>query len=84
MKLLPKEFGLPARTVLEKMDNNIIAIVIDRKSRVIMTDGKKIVEKSKMIKGVRPSVQVALKTTAPVCSKTAALLESEDIVLILS
>jgi hypothetical protein len=37
----PKEFGLPARTVIEQIDKNTIALVIDRKSRIIMSDGKK-------------------------------------------
>ncbi len=79
MNLSPKDFGLPPRTVLEKIDKNIIAIVINRKSRIIMADGKKILEKVKRIKNVRPGTTVVLKTTAPVCSKTTKFLEQEGV-----
>lgn len=79
----PKEFGLPARTVLEQVDENTIAIVMDRKSRIIMADGRKIFEKAQKIKESQPSVSIVLKTTAPVCSKTKQLLESADIELII-
>lgn len=40
----PKEFGLPVRTVLKQIDDNTIAIVMNRKGRIIMGDGKKILE----------------------------------------
>lgn len=83
MKLDPKEFALPARTILEQIDDNTIAIVMDRKSRIIMADGKKIFEKARKIKEVQPSVIVALKTTAPICSKTITFLESKRIQLII-
>ena len=82
MKRDAKDFGLPARTVLEQTDKNTIALIIDRKSRIVMADGKKILEKAKKIKEVQPSVTVVLKTTAPVCSKTIRLLEGENIQLI--
>jgi len=78
----PKEFGLSPRTVLEQAGSNAIVIVILRKSRVIMADGRKIVEKARKIQKVRPEVTVALKTSAPVCSKTITFLEGEGIRLI--
>ena len=84
MNVSPKDFGLPARTVLEQIDDTTIAIVINRKSRIIMADGKKILEKARKIKGVHPSCAVALKTTAPVCSKTIQFLKTEGIQLISS
>lgn len=31
----PDEFGLPARTVIEMLDEQTLAIVIDRKSNII-------------------------------------------------
>ena len=82
MNLSPKEFGLPARTVLEQIDDNTIAIVMNRKSRIIMADGKKILEKVQAIKGVQPGLSVALKATAPICSKTIKFLAAEGIQLI--
>jgi len=82
-KLNPKEFGLPARTVIEQVDKNNIALVIDRKSRIIMADGKKILEKLNKIKEGQSVTSVALKTTAPVCRKTKTFLESEGVQIII-
>ncbi len=82
-KLDPKEFGLPARTVIEQIGDDTIALVVDRKSRIIMADGKKILEKLNKIKNDQSGVGIALKTTAPVCSKTKAFFKSEGIRLIL-
>ena len=82
MTLSAKQFGLPARTVLEQIDDNTIAIVIDRKSRIIMADGKKIAEKSQKIQEVLPSTAVVLKTTAPVCSKTFTFLQDIGVQLL--
>ena len=82
MKLQPKEFGLPARTELEQIDATTIGIVINRKSRIIMADGKKIAEKAEQIRRVAPLATVVLKTTAPVCSKTIPYLESKGICLV--
>lgn len=83
MKLHPKEFGLHTRTLLEQIDDNTIAIVMNRKSRIIMADGRKIVEKARKIQEVKPSLIVALKTTTPLCRKTMKFLEAEGILLVL-
>ncbi len=48
-----------------------------------MADGRKIVEKARKIQEVQPSVIVALKATAPLCSKTMKFFEAEGILLIL-
>jgi hypothetical protein len=80
--LSPKQFNLPARTVLEQIDDNTIALVISRKSRIIMSDGHKIIEKAQKIRIALPSTTVVLKTTAPVCSKTEAFLQKAGIALI--
>lgn len=80
----PKEYDLPARTIIEQIDPHTVALLIDRKSRIIMADGKKVLEKVKKIKHVRPAMVVVLKTSAPVCSKTKKFLEAEGIQLILT
>ena len=77
----PKEFGLHARTVLEQVDEHTVALVMDRKSRIIMADGRKIVEKVEKIQKVRPRISVVLKTSAPVCSKTVTFLEKSGITI---
>lgn len=83
MILDPKEFGITPRTVIEQIGNNTIAIVINRKSRIIMADGKKILEKIRKIRAVRPQATFALKTGAPVCGKTTAFLAGEGVQIIL-
>ena len=82
-RLDPKQFGLPPRTVIEQLEGDTIALVISRKSRIIMADGQKILEKLRKIRATQPQIKVALKTTAPVCSKTKTFLESEGIQVIL-
>ena len=77
----PKEFGLHARTVLERVDDRTLALVMDRKSRIIMADGRKILDKVKQIRRVRPDIQVLLKTSAPVCSKTLDFFKTKGISL---
>ena len=77
----PKDYDLPARTVIERIDGDLIAIVIDRKSRIIMADGQKIRDKISKLQQLLPQASFALKTSAPVCSKTAAFLIENDIQL---
>ena len=78
----PKQFSLPARTIIEKFGTKHYVLVIDRKSRVIMADGKKIIEKADKIKKVLPGIKVSLKSTAPVCSKTSRFLADQGIDLL--
>jgi hypothetical protein len=82
MRLNSKDSGLPTRTIIEKIDANTIALVINRKSRIIMTDGKKILEKVNLIKSTLPTANVELITTAPICSKTKTFLEGEGVQII--
>jgi len=78
----PKQFGLPVKTVLERIDTGTIAVVVDRKSRIIMADGKKIAAKAGKIKEAMPTMAIALRTSAPVCGKTIKFLEGEGIQVI--
>ena len=78
----PKEFGLHPRTVIEVAGKDKFAIVINRKSRIIMSDGEKILEKAEKIIKVRPKARVGFKTSAPICSKTAAFLKKHEIDII--
>ncbi|MFW2366900.1 MAG: hypothetical protein ACN4GW_10815 [Desulforhopalus sp.] len=78
----PREYGLPGRTMLEMIDDNHIAIVINRKSRIIMADGEKIKEKIVTLQKTLPQASFALKTSAPVCSKTLTFLKDNNIGLI--
>ncbi|MEA3547922.1 MAG: hypothetical protein U9R66_09685 [Thermodesulfobacteriota bacterium] len=77
--IYPKEFGLPSRTVVEKIAADTLAIVIDRKSRIIMADGRKILEKAGKIRQEKPAMKIILKSSAPVCSKTNKFLSEHGI-----
>ena len=78
----PKTFGLHPKTVIEDIGKDRFAIIIIRKSRIIMSDGKKILEKVKAIQKVETKASVSLKTSAPLCSKTAAFLKEHKIDMI--
>ncbi len=77
----PKKFGLHTRTVLEQVDEQTLALVMDRKSRIIMADGTKILEKVEHIHGVDPDITILLKTSAPLCSKTRTLLQDAGLIV---
>ena len=78
----PISLGLPAKTTVETVDRNTLAIVIKRKSRIIMADGLKILAKVNTIKTATPGMNVILKTTTPICSKTIQLFEDEGLEVI--
>ena len=78
----PESLGLQQRTVVEYIGPDILAIVINRKSRIIMADGRKIVANKAKIKKAKPGIKVVLKTTAPVCSKTTQYLAEHGVTVI--
>ncbi|UCD65388.1 MAG: hypothetical protein JSW69_04995 [Deltaproteobacteria bacterium] len=78
----PKSLGLHPRLLVAEIDKNTLAIVINRKSRIIMADGKKILANITKIKKAKPGKKVIVKTTAPVCSKTLQYLGDQGIEVI--
>ena len=80
----PKSLGLQPRIVVEDIDGNTLAIVINRKSRIIMADGRKILANVEIIKKAKPGCKVMLKTAAPLCSKTLHYLAKHGIDVIIS
>jgi len=78
----PKQFGLPPKTIIEKLADNHYVLVVDRKSRVIMADGKKLLEKAEKIKVVEPGTKISLRSTASVCTKTIQFLADQGIDLL--
>lgn len=82
LKIDPKKYGLSSRTELRQKGEAGIIILINRKSRIIMKDGKSILEKAGKIKEAAPEMTVAVETTAPVCSKTEIFLQENGIGLI--
>jgi hypothetical protein len=81
-KIDPIGFGLPGKTVIEDLGGDHYVLIIDRKSRVIMADGKKLVAKAEKIKDAEPGIKISLRSTAPVCSKTIRFLADNGIELI--
>ena len=77
--LSPKDYGLNSKVKLIQSDDHI-GIVIDRKSRIIMKDGVRILDQVKKIKKITNNV-IRLYTSAPVCSKTKAFLNKHNILI---
>ena len=78
----PKSLGLPSRNIVEEVNRDTLALVIERKSRIIMADGIKILTKVNKIKAAKPNMNVILKTTTPICSKTLQLFENKGLEVI--
>ena len=53
----------------------------NRKSRIIMKDGHKILETARKIRKIEKSVKITLQTNAPMCSKTKRYLEKNVIAI---
>ena len=70
----PKTYNLPPRTKLLQDSTGSLFVLIDRKSRVVMKDGHRVVKIAEDIKKVNQNKNVSLLTSAPVCSKTKKLL----------
>ena len=66
----PKTYNLPHRIKLLENNSGSLFILIDRKSRVVMKDGHKIVKIARDIKKINQNKKISLLTSAPVCSKT--------------
>lgn len=75
----PESFGLSSRTRISTLGADHIAFVVDRKSRIIMKDGKGVLEKAEKVWAQKPGMTISLKTSAPVCSKTRAFLDVHGI-----
>ena len=78
----PKSLGLHPRLLVAEIDKNTLAIIINRKSRIIMADGRKILANATKIKNSLSGKWVRVKTTAPVCSKTLQFLGNQGIEVI--
>ena len=80
MQLLsPEDYGLNTKVRLIQSKDHI-GIVIDRKSRIIMKDGIRILGQAKKIRHKTNNV-IRLYTSAPVCSKTKAFLNKHNILI---
>jgi len=78
MKLDPKKYGLSKKVVLTENEQKEIIISLDRKSRIIMKDGIRIVNQARQIRRQEQKT-ISVKTSAPVCSKTKQYLQKKGI-----
>ena len=76
----PKLYNLHPRIILRKTKKDIF-IVMDRKSRIIMKDGYRILKIVKKIRGFEIGKNVNVLSDAPVCSKTQKFLTENNIVI---
>lgn len=80
----PKKFDLPRQTVIHQRGRDNFSLVMNRKSRLIMADGKKILTKVEKIRKIRPKARVSIETTAPVCGKTKVFLAAHNITILVN
>ena len=77
----PTQYNLPSRVDLRQDRSGDLLIVIDRKSRIIMKDGVRILEMVKKINKIDPKKNISVRTSAPICSKTKKLLLVNSIMI---
>jgi|TARA_B100000029_G_scaffold119763_1_gene113111 hypothetical protein len=75
----PRKYNLSPRIQLQQNSSGHLFIVIDRKSRIIMKDGHRILEMVRTIQLVEKNHSVSVLTSAPVCSKTKLFLNENNI-----
>ena len=77
--IAPKRYNLSSRTILRQIGKKNISIIIDRKSRIIMKDGLRIMKQAQAINQINSKMTITVFTSAPVCSKTRAFLLEKNI-----
>jgi len=77
--LNPADFGLKNTVNIVRESAHEISIIIDRKSRLVMKDGRRLLEQAEKIGQMEKGTRITIKTSAPVCSKTRAFLKQRDI-----
>lgn len=78
-KINPKKYDISHQASIFKTETRGIVIMKNRKSRIIMKDGYKILETARNIRKIEKSINIALQTNAPMCSKTKIFLEKNII-----
>jgi hypothetical protein len=76
-QLDPKIFNLSSRVIIEE-EKSSLTLVVNRKSRIIMKDGRRLLDQIRQIKKTSNKT-VLIFTTAPVCSKTKSFLNSNGV-----
>ena len=77
----PTQYNLSSRVDLRQDHSGDLLIIIDRKSRIIMKDGIRVLEMVKKINKTDPKKNISVRTSAPICSKTKKLLLENSIMI---
>lgn len=77
----PTQYNLSSRVDLRQECSGDLLIIIDRKSRIIMKDGIRVLGMVKKINKIDPKKNISVRTSAPICSKTKKLLLENSIVV---
>ncbi len=77
----PTQYNLSSRVDLRQDRSGDLLIIIDRKSRIIMKDGIRVLEMVKKINKIDPKKNISVRTSAPICSKTKKLLLVNSIMI---
>ncbi len=77
----PTQYNLSSRVDLRQDRSGDLLIIIDRKSRIIMKDGIRVLEMVKKINKIDPKKNISVRTSAPICNKTKKLLLENSIVV---
>ncbi len=75
----PTQYNLSSRVDLRQDRSGDLLIIIDRKSRIIMKDGIRVLEMVKKINKTDPKKNISVRTSAPICSKTKKVLLENNI-----
>lgn len=75
----PKRYNLSSRAILRQIGKKNISIIVDRKSRIIMKDGQRIIKQAQAIHQINSNMIITVLTSAPVCSKTREFLLENNI-----
>ena len=78
-KIDPTQYNLSSRVDLRQDRSGGLLIVINRKSRIIMKDGIRVLGMVKKINKIDPKKNISVRTSAPICSKTKKLLLENNI-----
>ena len=77
----PTQYNLSSRVDLRQDRSGDLLIIIDRKSRIIMKHGIRVLEMVKKINKIDPKKNISVRTSAPICSKTKKLLLVNSIMI---
>ena len=77
----PTQYNLSSRVDLRQDRSGDLLIIIDRKSRIIMKDGIRVLGMVKKINKIDPKKNISVRTSAPICSKTKKLLLENSIII---